>query len=179
MTSKMRSEGHFRIKISRRIPGRWIPPDRGSFLDLLRHLPGGSFLPLGSRQSTYPGFYGDFFQFRTPRALILGVENDVEGSSFMVVAVSQVGIACWCEPLQNEAERVLSRKSLELSVARSQPFKTVNRNRGRASEFVGTNVRTEVERFMFHKVAKHIQRNRDRSRRLTLRLDRDEPRGCQ
>ena len=74
----------------------------------------------------------------------------------MVVAVSQVGIACWCEPLQNEAERVLSRKSLELSVARSQPFETVNRNRGRASEFVGTNVRTEVERFRFHKVAKHI-----------------------
>ena len=41
----------------------------------------------------------------------------------MVVAVSQVGIACWCEPLQNEAERVLSRKSLELSVARRNLLK--------------------------------------------------------
>ena len=41
----------------------------------------------------------------------------------MVSEVSQIGIACWCEPLQNEAERVLSRKSLELSVARRNLLK--------------------------------------------------------
>ena len=87
---RMRGPKLKKIAVETRVDGS--PPPLGVKSTFLRGVSEGSKMTLGRGGSIYPGFYGDFFQFRTPRTLILGVENDVEGSSFMVVVVSQLGI---------------------------------------------------------------------------------------